>query len=99
MADPKCILCSVYLEVSRVAAKVTAKQLRYQTGHILKWVMAGERVTVTWRGRAVAVLLPLQAASQEEEYDPVGFGMWKDRDDLKDVQAWLDTLRQPRYKQ
>lgn len=81
-----------------MAAKVTAKQLRYQTGQILKCVMSGERVTVTLRGRAVAVLLPLQATSQEE-YDPVGFGMWKDREDLKDVQAWLDTLRQPRYKQ
>jgi prevent-host-death family protein len=70
---------------------VTAKQLRHEMGRILKHVSAGKQVMVTLRGKPIAVIMPV-------DYDPIGFGMWKDREDLKDVQAWLDKIRQPRYR-
>ncbi len=75
---------------------VTAKQLRYQTGRILQRVSAGERVTVTLRGREIAVILPL--AASPNDYVPIGFGMWKNREDLKDIPAWINKIRQPRHK-
>lgn len=76
-----------------MAATVTAKELRYQAGRILRKVMAGERVTVTWRGRPVAVLTPLEI---EDRFEPMAFGLWRGREDLEDVEQWLAKLRQPR---
>jgi hypothetical protein len=29
--------------------------------------------------------------------DHPAFGMWKDREDMKDVHAWLRKIRAPRY--
>lgn len=80
-----------------MSATVTAKQLRYQTSSILKRVMAGERLTVTLRGKPAAVLAPLQG-ELEDRFEPIAFGLWKARKDMEDVQAWLDEIRQPRYK-
>jgi prevent-host-death family protein len=37
---------------------VTAKQLKQKTGEIIRRVKSGERLTVTYRGRPVAVILP-----------------------------------------
>jgi prevent-host-death family protein len=37
---------------------VTAKQLKQKTGEIIRRVKSGERLTVTHRGRPVAVILP-----------------------------------------
>jgi len=37
---------------------VTAKQLKQKTGEIIRRVKAGERLTVTHRGKPVAVMLP-----------------------------------------
>jgi prevent-host-death family protein len=39
---------------------VTAKQLKQKTGEIIRRVKAGERLTVTHRGKPVAVMLPPQ---------------------------------------
>lgn len=58
--------------------------------------MAGERVTVTWRGRPVAVLMPLE---MEDRFEPLAFGLWRGREDLEDVEQWLAKLRQPRSLQ
>lgn len=79
-----------------MATTVTAKQLRREMGRILQRVSAGEHVTVTLHGKPVAVIMPVETTPCD--YDPVGFGIWKDREDLKDVQAWLDAIRQPRYR-
>jgi len=37
---------------------VTAKQLKQKTGEIIKRVKLGERLTITYRGKPVAVLAP-----------------------------------------
>ncbi len=79
-----------------MAAEVTAKQLRYQTGQILKRVMAGERLRVTLRGKPVATLAPL--STSEDRFEPIAFGLWKDRKEMEDLQGWLERIRGPRYK-
>jgi len=41
-----------------------------------------------------------KAAKQKETVsvqDHPAFGMWKDREDMKDVHAWLRKIRAPRY--
>ncbi len=37
---------------------VTAKQLKQKTGEIIRRVRSGERLTVTYRGKPVAVIAP-----------------------------------------
>ncbi len=76
-------------------AEVSAKELRSQMGRILQRVRAGERITVTLRGRPVAVLTPFHEAS--DSFRPIAFGIWKDREDVEDVQQWLDKVRRARH--
>jgi prevent-host-death family protein len=44
---------------------VTAKQLKQRTGEIIKRVKSGERLTVTYRGKPVAVILPPPADGKD----------------------------------
>ena len=37
---------------------VTAKQLKQRTGEVIKRVKSGERLTVTFRGKPIAVITP-----------------------------------------
>jgi len=37
---------------------ITAKQLKQKTGQIIKKVKSGERLTVTYRGKPVAIIAP-----------------------------------------
>jgi antitoxin (DNA-binding transcriptional repressor) of toxin-antitoxin stability system len=39
-------------------ATVTAKQLKQNTGEIIKRVKSGERLTITYRGKPVAIMAP-----------------------------------------
>lgn len=73
----------------------TAKELRYRTSSILESVKRGEEVIITMRGKSIAILKPLKKPA-EKEFSPVGFGLWKGRDDLKDVKRWIDERRSTR---
>ena len=48
---------------------VTAKQLKQKTGEIIRRVKSGERLTVTYRGRPVAVILPQPADGADRSED------------------------------
>lgn len=48
--------------------KIAARELRNQTAAVLRRVEAGEQVTITSRGRAVAELAPVRAARRR----PIG---------------------------
>jgi len=76
---------------------VTAKQLRTQTSRILKTVLRAGSVTVTLRGRPVAKLSALKAQEPMRVEDHPAFGIWADREVMKDVHAWLKKIRTPRY--
>jgi antitoxin (DNA-binding transcriptional repressor) of toxin-antitoxin stability system len=74
----------------------TAKELRYRTSSILENVRKGMEFIITMRGKSIAILKPLKR--EEKIFNPIGFGLWKDRKDLKDVKGWLDEKRGARYK-
>jgi len=63
-----CTLCmkwSLQLETGVHAMEtISAKQLKQKTGEVMKRVRAGERMTVTHRGKAVAVITP---STQEKD--------------------------------
>jgi len=47
---------------------VTAKQLKQKTGEVLRRIRSGERLTVTYRGKPIAVIAPL-AETQTTDTD------------------------------
>ena len=76
---------------------VTAKELRLKTSEILRKVQRVGTATVTLRGKPVAKLVALNQEKTEPLADDPAVGMWADREDMKDVHAWLETIRMPRY--
>ncbi len=74
----------------------TAKELRNKTSLILDEVRKGQSVTITYRSKPVAVLTPIDA-KQPKALKTAGFGIWKDRKDNRNVEQWLNKLRQPRF--
>jgi prevent-host-death family protein len=56
------------LEDNPVMGTITAKQLKQNTGEIIKRVKSGELLTLTFRGKPIAVIAPPKA----EEIDAVG---------------------------
>jgi prevent-host-death family protein len=93
---PKCILEEVYFAGKNDSMTVTAKQLRLRTSEVLKRVRLGGSVTVTLRGKPVAKVVSL-SDEKKKLTDYAAFGMWADREDMRDVHAWLKKIRTPRY--
>jgi antitoxin (DNA-binding transcriptional repressor) of toxin-antitoxin stability system len=81
---------------------VSIVDLRYRMKDVLRAIDRGETVTVLYRGKAKATLVPTPASADAPEgvtprtADQPFFGVWSDRDDLADPASWVRTLRQPR---
>ena len=78
--------------------EITAKELRRKVGVALACVDRGEAVTITYRGKPKARLVVMDQGlptAGEEERMPA-FGMWRDRDDIADVDAYIRNLRKGR---
>ena len=73
----------------------TAKDLRQKTSALLDTVSRGQEVIITYRGKRIAVLAPLDRIAHKE-LKPIAFGMWRRRRDMRDVTRWLDSRRMPR---
>jgi len=74
--------------------------LRYRMKDVLRAIDRGETVTVTYRGKEKARLVPSNAAAGSTPVnlrDHPFVGMWKDREDMADPVAYIRKLRQPRY--
>lgn len=76
--------------------EVTAKDLRNRAAEILRAVGQGERVTVTYHGRPVAEIRPVRGARRAIDSEEDVFGIWSDREDLKDAREWVRDLRRVR---
>ena len=74
----------------------TVKDLRQRTAALLEEVRTGQPIVITYRGKAIAVLAPVKKAARKSLHT-AGFGMWRDRKDMRSVEKWLSKLRWPRY--
>lgn len=78
--------------------KATILDLRRRMSEVLRALERNESVTIHYRGRERAVLVP--AGNQRRTDVPVrehpAFGMWKDREEMDDVTAYVRSLRAPR---
>lgn len=81
--------------------EVSTKELRIQPGKIIDHVVNGQEVTVTFRGKALAKIVPLkkrmQSSEDASEDDKISiFGMWKDSEHSQDVDAYVRDIRKGR---
>lgn len=77
--------------------KATAKDLRFHAKELLDSVGRGEEVVITYRGRPCAKLVPYEEEGDEKEAEDELFGMWRDREDMEDVDAYVRRLRKGRF--
>ncbi|GHV30362.1 hypothetical protein AGMMS4952_17270 [Spirochaetia bacterium] len=80
--------------------EITTKQLRIQPGRIISQVNNGQEITITYRGKPCAKIIPINKQNFDlqnaEETDNELFGMWKDREDMGDVEQYVRNLRKGR---
>jgi len=77
--------------------EVTTKELRIQPGKIIDQVSHGQEVTVTFRGRALARIIPIRRPGKLKTEDEVSiFGMWKNHESENSVENTVRDLRKGR---
>ena len=77
--------------------KASILDLRRRMGEVLKSLERNEPVSILHRGKEKGVIYPTAPTGSNisVEQHPA-FGMWKDRDDLKDVDRAVRALRKGR---
>jgi antitoxin (DNA-binding transcriptional repressor) of toxin-antitoxin stability system len=78
----------------------TIVDLRYRMKEVLRAIDRGETVTVLYRGKAKAKLTPVGPAPDDPRprtKDQPLFGIWKNREDLRDPASYVRNLRRPRH--
>jgi len=76
--------------------KVTTKELRIQPGKIIDHVVGGQEVTITFRGKELAKIVPLEKKRESVEDEESIFGMWKDHKEDKNVEELVREIRKGR---
>jgi antitoxin (DNA-binding transcriptional repressor) of toxin-antitoxin stability system len=73
--------------------------LRYRMKSVLEALDRGETVTILHRGKPRAQLTPIMGKNKArvpKATDHPFFGMWRDRKDLADVDAYVRKVRRSR---
>lgn len=76
--------------------KASIIDLRRHMGKILKALDNNESITLTYRGREKATIVP-KTRQKTDASEHAAFGMWADRDDLKDVKKAVRDIRKSRF--
>ena len=78
--------------------EITTKELRMQPGRIISQVTNGQEFTITFRGKALARLVPFIDSRNEKVNEDSSdlFGMWKDRKDIDNIDTYIRNIRQGR---
>ena len=75
--------------------QATSKDLRFHTKKILDAARRGEEVVITFHGKPYAKIVPLDEQITKDKQNEF-CGMWKDRTDMQDVEAYVRKLRKGR---
>lgn len=95
-SNPTKYILQVVLALAETIVKTTAKSLRTDTKRILEAVERGEEVVVSKRGSVCARIVPVDKKTSKNMRESALFGVWKDRKDMQDVEAYIDSLRSGR---
>ena len=78
--------------------EITTKQLRVQPGKIISQVGRGQDLIITYRGKPRAKIVPItdeRAYETEDSCDEL-FGIWKDRNEMENVEQYVRDMRKGR---
>jgi len=77
---------------------ITTRQLRLEPGRIMSQVSKGQEITVIYRGKPRAKIIPINAGKIPFSQGPENelFGIWKDRQDTADVEQFVRNIRKGR---
>jgi prevent-host-death family protein len=75
--------------------EITTKELRIHPGKILEQVAHGHEVTVTFRGKPLAKIVPIQTDESTSD-DSLLFGLWRDNHPEVPVETVVRDLRRGR---
>jgi len=80
--------------------KATMLDLRRRMKDVLAALDRKETVTILHRGREKGVIHPVgQKGKKRKSFkDLPAFGMWRDREDMKDVEGWLRKRRERNFR-
>ena len=78
--------------------KATAKDLRFHSKEILESVMRGEEVTITYRGKPSAKIIPVNKQKSVSSIQHNLFGIWADHADSENVNKYVRKLREGRFQ-
>lgn len=73
--------------------KASILDLRRRMRDVLRALDRNESVTIYYRGKEKAVLSPSRQRTGKSVKDHEAFGMWRDREDTADVDAFVRSLR------
>ncbi len=77
--------------------KVTALEIRKCMPEIISALERNEEVTLSYRGKDKAVIRPITSGKKTSLNNHPALGMWKDRDELDNVDAYIRNLRKGRH--
>lgn len=76
--------------------EATAKDLRFHSTELLNTVKRGEEVTITFRGKPCAKLVPIEDNEELIEKNEL-FGIWETNNETEKVDKYLRNLRKGRF--
>jgi len=76
--------------------EATAKDLRFHSTELLNTVKRGEEVTITYRGKPCAKLVPIEDNEELIEKNEL-FGIWENNNETEKVDKYLRNLRKGRF--
>jgi prevent-host-death family protein len=78
--------------------KASILDLRRKMSEVLQALDRDEPVTITYRGKPKGIIYPIRKAERPSmrASEHPSFGMWRDREDMQDVDAYIRKLRKPR---
>ncbi len=76
--------------------KASVKYLRLHIREILEAACRGEQVIITYRGKPKVRIVPFKAENNNETRKTGFFGIWKDNDQVKDVDQYVRNNRRGR---
>ena len=77
--------------------KATVRDMRYHLKSIMEAVERGEDVLITKRGKAKARIVPAGSRGDAGHGENPFIGMWRDREDMKDVRSYVRRIRKGRF--
>lgn len=79
--------------------KATVLDLRRNTRKILEAIERNEAVTLSKRGREIALILPKKPAAKPSPIkDSPAFGIWRDRVEMRDPAEYVRRARKGRFE-